>query len=87
MIPSLHKEQRISDWELLFKAAVTPLLAQEGGEKLAICLLPAYVCRRPSEAKVVTQIVSDSKVDLEEAFKILRELDSPLDSSQAMISM
>ena len=86
-IPPLHKGQRISDWELLFKAAITPLLAQKDGEKLAISLLPAYVCRRPAEVKVVSQLMSRDGVSLEEAFVILKKLDPPLDSNQAMISM
>ena len=40
VIPPLQAGDRIEDWKLLFQAAVTPLLAKDGGEKLAIGLLP-----------------------------------------------
>ena len=52
-VPPLQREDRIEDWERLFRAAVVPLklaavvplLAQDGGERLAITMLPAFICR------------------------------------------
>ena len=43
------------DWKLLFQAAVTPLLAKDGGETLAIGLLPGYVNRQPAEKVLVVE--------------------------------
>ena len=66
------------------RAAVTPLLAQEGGEKLAVGLLPAYVCRRPAERELVKDVISET-TKLEEAFQILTSnLDPPIDPQQSM---
>ena len=49
----VQKGDRIEDWEKLFRAAVVHLLTQEGGERLAISMLPAYVCRRVAEREIV----------------------------------
>ena len=83
-IPPLLKEQTIAEWEHFFRAAVTSLLAQEGGERLAIGILPAYVCRRATERQVVREVVQEAKT-LDEAFEILRTLDPPIDRTQAMV--
>ena len=45
VIPPLQPGERIVDWQPLFTAAVTTLLARSGGEKLASGLLPEYVRR------------------------------------------
>ena len=82
-IPILQKGERISDWERLFRAAVAPLLAQEG-ERLAISMLPAYICCRVTEREVVREVVSETE-NLITAFKTLSDnLDPPVDSTKAM---
>ena len=86
-IPPLQTGERIASWEKLFRAAVTSLLAQEGGEKLAVGLLPAYVCRRPAERELVKYIVSET-TKLEEAFQILiSNLDPPIDPQQSIVNL
>ena len=83
-IPPLQSGERIEDWERLFRAAVTSLLTQEGGQRLAISLLPAYVCRRVAERELVREVVNEAE-SLDEAFKTLRDnLDSPVDPTKAM---
>ena len=52
-IPPLQKGDHIEDCEKLFRAAVAHLLTQEGGERLTISMLPAYVCRRVAEREIV----------------------------------
>ena len=42
-IPPLQKGEHIEDWEKLFRAGVAPLLAQEGGELLAISYQHTFV--------------------------------------------
>ena len=85
--PPLQTGERISSWEKLFRDAVTPLLAQEGGEKLAVGLLPAYVCRRPAGRELVRDIISET-IKLEEAFQILiSNLDPPNDPQQSMVNL
>ena len=86
-IPPLQRGERILEWEKLFRAAVAPLLAQEGGERLAVSMLPAYVCRRMAEREIVKGVVGETN-SLEEAFKTLIDnLDEPLDTTRAMQSM
>ena len=83
-IPPLQSGERIEDWERLFRAAVAPLLLQEEGERLAISLLPAYVCRRVAERELVREVVNET-ANLTEAFKTLRDnLDAPIDPTKAM---
>ena len=48
-IPPLQSGERIAYWEKLFRPAVTPLFALENGDKLAVELLPAYVCKNSRE--------------------------------------
>ena len=55
VIPPLQAGDRVKDWKLLFQAAVTPLLAKDGGETLAIGLLPGYVNRQPAEKVLVVE--------------------------------
>ena len=82
VIPPLQPGDRIGDWRPVFKAAVTSLLAQENGEKLAIGLLPGYVNRRIAEKELVQDAV---KLDsLDEAFDLLVTLDDPIDQYEAM---
>ena len=84
-IPTLQKDQRIAEWEKLFRAAVAPLLAQEGGERLAISILPGYICRRIAEREIVEAINETESLG---AFKILIDnLDEPVDSTTAMQSL
>ena len=83
-IPPLQKGERIEDWEKLFRAGVAPLLAQEGGELLAISMLPAYVCRRVAERETVREVVGETG-NLDQAFKTLRDnLDTPVDATKSM---
>ena len=83
-IPPLQKTERISSWEKLFRAAITPMLDREDGEKLAVGLLPAYVCRRPAEKELAKDIVSEV-ITLKAAFEILiTNLDPPVDPQQSM---
>ena len=50
VVPHLGHRERIDDWQRLFKAAVALLLAKgEEAERLAVSMLPAYICRRPAE--------------------------------------
>ena len=85
-IPPLLKEQTITEWEHFFRASVTSLLTQDGGEKLAIGLLPAYVCQKVTERQVVREVMQEAKT-LDEAFEILRTLDPSIDRTQAMVSL
>ena len=83
-IPPLQSGERIEDWERLFRATVTSLLTQEGGQRLAISLLPAYVCRRVAERELVREVLNEAE-SLDEAFKTLRDdLDSPVYPTKAM---
>ena len=82
-IPPLQRCERISEWEKLFRAAMAPPLAQEGGERLAVCMLP----RRIAEREIVKEVVGETN-SLEEAFKTLIDnLDEPLNTTRAMQSM
>ena len=84
---SLHKLRNNHNGQPQRGAAVTPLLAQEGGEKLAVGLLPAYVCRRPAERELVKDVISET-TKLEEAFEILiSNLDPPIDPQQSMVDL
>ena len=83
-VPPLQREDRIEDWERLFRAAVVPLLAQDGGERLAINMLPAFICRRVAEREIAREVVTEAQT-LDEAFKTLRDnLDPPVDCMKAM---
>ena len=83
-VPPLQRDDRIEDWERLFRAAVVPLLAQDGGERLAIIMLPAFVCRRVAERKIAREVVNEAQT-IDEAFKTLRDnLDPPVDGMNAM---
>ena len=80
-IPSLHEGERISNWEKFFRAGVAPLLAREGGAKLAVGMLPAYICRRRAERETVRDVVN-------EAFETLRRcLDPPVDPQQSLLTL
>ena len=86
-IPPLLNNDRIEDWEKLFRAAVASPLTQEGGQRLAISMLPAYVCRRVAEREIVREVVSETG-DLDQAFKTLRDnLDTPVDVTKSMQSI
>ena len=61
-------------------------MTREGGEKFAITILPAYICRRPAEREVVREVVKEATA-LDEAFETLRALDPPIDRTQAMVSL
>ena len=49
---------------------MAPLLAQEGGERLAITMLPGYMCRRIAERKLVREVVTGAD-NLDTVFKTL----------------
>ena len=86
-IPPLGDGERIEDWEPLFTAAVSPLLAKgPAGHKLAIGMLPAHVNRRRAERELIREIVTDKKTEtLSEAFSVLKDaLDPPIDKYKAM---
>ena len=86
-IPPLLNNDRIEDCEKLFRAAVASLLTQEGGQRLAISMLPAYVCRRVAEREIVREVVSETG-DLDQTFKTLRDnLDTPVDVTKSMQSI
>ena len=86
-VPPLQRDDRIADWERLFRAAVAPLLSQDGGERLAITMLPAFICRRIAEREIVREVVNEVTT-LDEAFKILCDnLDTPVDCTKAMQSI
>ena len=74
--------QRINDWELLFRASVTGLLLCDNGASLAICMLPAYINRRPAECEIVKDVVKLQT--LNEAFELLRTLDTPINKYEAL---
>ena len=80
IVPPLKNNDRIDEWEPLFRAAVTGLLTQDNGEALAIGLLPAHVNRRRAEVELCKEVVSLTTLD--EAFTLLRTLDDPVDKYQ-----
>ena len=82
-VPPLRPDDRIEDWEPLFRASVGHLTAQgEEGIKTAIGLLPALVNRRTVESEISKEAVKCASLD--EAFKLLREtLDPPVDVFEA----
>ena len=82
VIPPLRPGDRIEDWKLLFQAAVTPFLAKDGGEKLAIGKLPGYINRRLGEKELVVEAIK--MTTLAEAFELLCPLDDPVDPYLAM---
>ena len=84
-IPPLKPNDRIEDWEPLFKAAVTGLLTHENGEALAIGLLPAHVNRRPAESELVQDAIG--MASLNDAFTLLKTLDDPIDKYEMMQSL
>ena len=63
-IPPPQPWDKITDYKSLFKAAVTGLLMQQDGEKLAIGLLPRYINRRTAERELVQETV---KLDILDA--------------------
>ena len=44
-VPPLQRDDRIEDWERLFRAAVVPLLAQDGGDYHASGIHLSESCR------------------------------------------
>ncbi|KAI6648335.1 hypothetical protein LOD99_12144 [Oopsacas minuta] len=84
-VPPLTTTERIEDWQPLFTAAVGPLLAQgEGGVKILVSMLPAFVCRNLEEKDVAKEAVL-GKDTLEVAFYLLKKrLDPPVDEFEAV---
>ncbi|KAI6659909.1 hypothetical protein LOD99_14249 [Oopsacas minuta] len=74
--------QHESDWEFIFKTAVTLMM-----EKLSISLFPAYLCPRPAGVKFFAQILLTSDIRLKEAFGIVMESDPLQDGRLGLISM
>ena len=82
VVPPLGEHDHIEDWMPLFKASVTPLLARDNGEKLAIGLLPGHVNHRTAEVELVREAIT--KDTLDSAFTLLCTLDDPIDPYEAM---
>ena len=82
VIPPLHGDERIEDWEPVFRAAIAPLLLRQDGQKLAIGLLPGYVNRRPAEVEIIKEVLKRDTLD--PAFELLRTLDDPIDPYDSM---
>ena len=76
-IPPLLANQRIEDWEPLFRASTGTM-----DPKIAIQLLPAHVNRREYERTIVLEAIKEET--LNGAFQLLREnLDSPVDKFES----
>ena len=82
VIPPLQPRERIEDWQPLFTAAVTTLLARLGGQKFPLGLLPGYVRRRPAEVESVRKAIKLES--LEDAFRLLKTLYEPVDQYEAI---
>ena len=84
-VPPLRPDDRIEDWEPLFRASVGHLTVQgEEGIKTVIGLIPAMVNRRTVESEISKEAVKCASLD--EAFKLLREtLDPPVDVFEATL--
>ena len=82
VIPPLYGDEEIEDWEPVFRAAVTPLLLRQDGQKLAIGLLPGCVNRRPAEVEIMKEVLKRDTLDA--AFELLRTLDDPIDPYDSM---
>ena len=86
-IPPLQPGERISSWEKFFRSAIAPLLTREDGQKLAVGLLPAYVCRRPAERETLRDVVSEAD-NLDTAFEtLIKCLDPPIDPQQSLLTL
>lgn len=68
--------QKIEEWEPLFRAAVSSLVAT-ANKKAAVQLLPAYVSRREVERALTLEAIK--KDTLDEAFKLLKDNLNPPD--------
>ena len=66
------------------RAAVTPLLVQEGGQKLAVGILPMYVCRWPAYVENSSKISFSETTKLEESVQFLI---SNLNPQQSMVNL
>ena len=80
-IPPLVTGQKIEEWEPLFRAAVSSLVATTS-EKAAIQLLPAYLSRLVVERTLALEAIKRDTLD--DAFKLLKDnLDPPDDIYEA----
>ena len=80
-IPPLTEGQRIEDWQPLFIAATSSLVAN-ANEKVAIQILPSFVCRNDYEQSTVLQAIKEET--LRAAFTLLcASLDPPIDEFEA----
>ena len=76
-IPQLLPNQRIEDWEPLFRASIGAI-----DPKVAVLLLPAHVHRREYEREIVLEAIKEESLDA--AFELLRiHLDPPVDRFEA----
>ena len=76
-IPPLIEGQRIEGWQPLFLAATNALVANVN-EKVAIQILPSFVCRNDYDQSTILQAIKETT--LEEAFTLLcTSLDPPID--------
>ena len=62
------------------------MLTQDWGEKFAISIIPAHVCRRPAEREVVHEVVEEANY-LNDDIEIIRKLDPPTDRTQGMFAL
>ena len=81
-IPPLVDGQRIEDWMPLFLAATSALVANST-KKVAIQMLPSFVCRNDYERSIALQVIRENT--LKEAFELLSDsLDQPIDEFEAL---
>ena len=81
-IPPLTEDLRIEDWQPLFIAATSSLVANSS-EKAAIQILPSFICRSEYEQSTVLEAIKETT--LKDAFTLLCEsLDPPIDQFEAM---
>ena len=85
VIPSLHEDKRIEDWEPVSRAAVMPLLLRQDGQKLATGLLSGYVNRRPAEVEKMKEVLKKDILDA--ALELLRTLHDPIDPYDSVQSL
>ena len=76
VIPPLHGDERIEDWEPVYRAAVTLLLLRQDDQKLAVGLLHSHVNLRPAEMEIMKEVLQKDTLDA--AFELLRTLDDPI---------
>jgi transposase InsO family protein len=82
-IPAIGKEERIEDWAVLFRGAVSSYLTTTNGQRIAIGLLPSHLNRSLAEKELVRDVVKEC-TRLDDALEVLKSLDPPRDKSAAI---